>query len=114
VEFAPAWESVVDGLQGMIGLGRISMRANRGLGASLALSGEDGLLLPTLVMYRDGTFMRSTHISSNYGRDALRILVAKTYEFVHKSDPLSSPPSPLSHSSSVTSLNSLVTVPLCA
>jgi hypothetical protein len=93
VEYAPAWESVVDGLQGMIGLGRISMRASKGLGASLALSGEDGLLLPTLVMYRDGRFMRSTHISSMYGRDSLRVLVAKTYEFVHKSEPPPSPPS---------------------
>lgn len=85
VEYAPAWESVVDGLQGMMGVGRINMRVSRGLGASLALSaGNDGLLLPTLVMFRDGVFMRSTYISSSHSRDALKSLIAKTYEFVYK------------------------------
>lgn len=70
--------------QGMIGLGRISMRISKGLGASLALSEEDGLLLPTLVMFRDGKFMRSTHIAPTHNRDSLRFLVAKTYEFVYR------------------------------
>jgi hypothetical protein len=109
VEYAPAWESVVDGLQGMIGLGRISMRNSKGLGASLALSNSDGLLLPTLVMFRDGIFMRSTHISGAHSRDALKSLIAKTYEFVHTSAaPLPPLPPLLSISSCfpVTSLNS--------
>ena len=32
VEYAPAWESVVDGLQGMMGVGRVNMRVSKGLG----------------------------------------------------------------------------------
>lgn len=75
---------LVTALQGMIGLGRISMRVSKGLGASLALSEEDGLLLPTLVMFRDGKFMRSTHIAPSQSRDSLRLLVARTYEFVYR------------------------------
>ncbi len=67
----------------MIGLGRINMRISKGLGASLALSEEDGLLLPTLVMFRDGKYMRSVHIAPSHSKDSLRVLVAKTYEFVH-------------------------------
>ena len=94
VEYAPAWESVVDGLQGMIGVGRISMRVSKGLGVSLALSSADGLLLPTLVMFRDGQLMRSTHISSSYG-SSLKPLIAKTYDFVHRHVALPSPPSSL-------------------
>jgi hypothetical protein len=68
----------------MIGLGRISMRVSKGLGASLALSGEEGLLLPTLVMFRDGIFMRSAHIAPSHSRDSLKSLVAKTYDFVYR------------------------------
>ncbi len=83
VEYAPAWESVVDGLQGAVGVGRVNMRSSRGLGASLALSSADGLLLPTLVMFRNGKFMRSTHIAASYGA-SLKSLVAKTYDFVHR------------------------------
>jgi len=88
VDYAPAWEAVVDGLQGMIGLGRINMRTSKGLGASLALSGDEGLLLPTLVMFRDGVFMQSRHISSAYSRDSMKFLIAKTYDFVHRYLPL--------------------------
>jgi thioredoxin-like negative regulator of GroEL len=84
VEYAPAWESVVDGLQGMIGVGRVNMRVSKGLGASLALSGDYGLLLPTLVMFRDGQFMASTHVSPNHhSSDSVKLLVAKTYAFVY-------------------------------
>jgi hypothetical protein len=99
VDYAPAWEAVVDGLQGMIGLGRINMRTSKGLGASLALSGDEGLLLPTLVMFRDGVFMQSRHIASVYARDSMKSLIAKTYDFVHRCFPPLAPaifPLPLS------------------